>query len=239
MNTELNRHELWDTYNTWYANNRESIKRSEWNLVPSEILLNPEKDTQRGLNLISFLTPEANQALDHDVAKLLRGVVSNSGWFVPVEGRHITILDIIPHNAGKTNQELDKLAKTYQQAVSEVVLDSPSIPIIFSGVFASPDGITVQGFPVGDNLRNLRSDLRKKLAEKSLLNFEEKKYLINTAHVALVKFTGDQDGHKLLSVIDNLRHTPPIHFQIQEAVLNISSRYDKTQTIKTVKKWRI
>lgn len=66
-------------YNSWYKNNRSSIISGKWDLVNENILVHPEQDTLRGLNLIAFLPPYINKLINNDILPKLEGVVDRSG----------------------------------------------------------------------------------------------------------------------------------------------------------------
>jgi 2'-5' RNA ligase len=227
-------------YNSWYENNRTSIAAGKWNLVDENILLHPEQDTFRGLNLVVYLPEEINKLIDSVLTPQLKDGVGNAGWVVPDKGRHVTILDILPHNSGIGISDLTIQSGEYKEAINRA-LQKLKIPVLisFEGVFASPDGITIQGFPLNDGLFELREELRKQINSLGLVNLEEKKYQIETAHVALIKFISPMDGQKLIEVVDKLRDLPLGEFQVNEIVLNISPRYDKSQTVQVIEKFSL
>lgn len=105
------------------------------------------------------------------------------------------------------------------------------------GIFASPDGVTIQGFPLNNGLAELREGLRKQINLLGLSNLEEKKYQIETAHVALIKFIRPLNGQKLLGVVDKLRDLTLGEFQAGEMILNISPRYDKSKTVQVIERY--
>lgn len=227
-------------YDQWYAKNRPVIEKGEWRLVEKRILEHPGEDELRGLNLLCFLPPLVNERINGGLIPELADVVSSAGWFATDRARHITILDILPHNCGLGLEEIKARQGSYVMSIDKVIQNfSLPVAIELKGVFASPDGITVQGYPVGEGLSRLRKELREGLAETGLVNLEQKKYVIETAHVALVKFINPLEGGRLLQVVDKLRRIPLGCFQVEEMVLNVSSRYDKVQTIEVVKKYRL
>lgn len=228
--------ELKILYNKWYENNRPLIASGQWKLIDENILLNPLNDQLRGLNIIAFLPDNINQIIE---SKLV-DKINKFGWIIPKEGRHITILDIIPHNSGILLGEQKVKEMDYQDVVAKTIYNFRNkVEIELEGIFASPDGITIQGFPVGEGLFKLREELRKKLSALGLVNLEEKKYTIQTAHVALIKFTSLIDGVELLKVVDSLRDVKLGKFEISELILSFSCRYDKIKSIEVVGKYKI
>lgn len=234
------RKQVLEVYNTWYTNNRPKIEAGKWKLIDKEILINPQNDTLRGLNLIAYLPASINLKINKYLLPKLSSVISESGWTIPDKGRHITILDIIPHNSGLSIKKIKSLQKRYVEAINQSIKNFKTpVKVGLEGVFASTDGITIQGFPLDESLSELRNALRNILASEKLINLETKKYNIETAHVALIKFVQKLDDKKLLKVIDSLRDIPLGTFEIKEIVLNISSRYDKIKTIEVVDEFNI
>jgi hypothetical protein len=227
-------------YDGWYDNNRSAILAGEWNLVDQDILLNPKTDHLRGLNLLAFLPDSISEAIDNRLVPKIKEVIGPSGWYFPRAARHLTVLDMIPHNSGLSVKEVRARAPGYAEVVSSVVAGlSTPIKIGFEGVFASPDGVTVQGYPLNNGLAQFRQQLREELEKRGLINLEGKKYFIETAHAALLKLTGGPNGRRLLEVVDGLRSAKLESFSVGEMVLNISPRYDKTETIEVIEKYSI
>ncbi len=229
-----------ETYDAWYANNIPKIRNGEWNLVDQEILQNPENDRLRGLNIIAYVPEIINQAINSKIIASLGAVIGDVRWIIPEQGRHFTILDIIPHNSGISFKEQKEQLPNYLNVIKNAVDDfSGKVQITLEGVFASPDGVTIQGYPSNDGLHNLRQLLRNNLNSARLTNLEHKKYVIETAHVALVKFIQPADGEKLLATVDKLRHIDIGIFEVNEIVLNFSPRYDKHETIEVVERFAV
>jgi hypothetical protein len=152
-------------------------------------------------------------------------------WVLPREDRHVTILDIIPHNSMSKDLIVQQYITWFDQQVTGV---APSLlKIKIQGIFASPDGITLQGYP-SITLNDLRSNLRETLSSQSLVNFEANKYKIQTAHIALIKFTEALNGRELLKIVDTMRDTPSSEFKLNNVNLTISSRYDKSKTVEVL-----
>lgn len=235
----ISKHPLWETYNSWNNANIKKIEKEGLTLVPKKILEHPSDDPQRGLNLISFLDSKTNHKIEINIIKPILLELNNQ-WVIPAKSRHITIFDMLPHNSGIPEADVEKKAEEYKKSVQRVLDNkSPIIKINFSGIFLSPDGIFLQGFPVNNDLQNFRDLLRIEFVESKLENFERKKYVIKSAHVALLKFFDEVNQKILLELSNKLREGKIIPYQCSSLVLNISSRYDKNETIKIVKRWKL
>ena len=234
----MKRNKLKNLYNSWHENNRSKIINGQWDLVNKRLLESPETDSLRGLNLITYLPDNINQIIDKKLLPKLNPLVSPSGWTVPPEGRHITILDMIPHNSGISTKDQRAHTEKYNKIIDSVYSSfEEEVRVELDGIFTSPDGITIQGFPVGDGLHKLREALRNSLKALGLINLEKKKYIIETAHVALIKFVKPLDGKQLLKTVDSLRNFPIGMFSINQAVLTISTRHDKIKTMEVINKF--
>jgi hypothetical protein len=221
-----------ETYNAWYSNNREKLVNDEFNPVDIQILQSPELDNLKSVNIISYLSESVNDSIDNFVNKYLGDIVSES-FLIPRQSRHITILDIIPHNLEYSIEELENIAyKVSSKLETNKSIFDKDVEIILQGIFASPDGITLQGYVQNDNLTQIRNELRELLAEDLM---EKSKYVTQTAHIALIKFTKKLDGKSLVTLVDKLRETPITRFIIDNYSLSISTRYDKHVTSKNQK----
>ena len=235
-----NKQRVINLYDNWYRNNRENIINKNWNLIDESTLYNPEGDKLRGLNIIVYLPISLSEEIDKKILSRIPDKILSSGWIIPKEGRHFTLLDIIPHNSGWNIDKIKSKSDEYIEVLDkEIKYHKEIIKVGFEGVFASTDGITIQGYPLNSGLHRLRDSLRKALSSNRLANLEKKKYEIETAHVALLKFTKVLNGKKLINIIDNLRRISLGNFEVKELVLNISPRYDKVNTIEIIKKYKI
>ena len=95
-----NKQRVINLYDNWYRNNRENIINKNWNLIDESTLYNPEGDKLRGLNIIVYLPISLSEEIDKKILSRIPDKILSSGWIIPKEGRHFTLLDIIPHNSG-------------------------------------------------------------------------------------------------------------------------------------------
>jgi hypothetical protein len=224
-----------EIYDDWYQNNKQTILQGGYQPLPKELLENPHEDTQRGLNLIAHIPHEVNSALNNHLIPELLPLVGQSGWIMPNESRHLTVLDILPHDTDPAILQEAAPNPSYRSVIREV-LGKTTEPILvdFNGIFASPNGITVQGFPHGHGLENLRVRLREAINEAGLISTEANRYIRQTAHISLIKFTDKLEGPSLLETVDRLREIPLGTLKIQSLILNVSPRFDKSSTIEVL-----
>ena len=226
-------------YDTWYNDNKPLMISGHWNLIDRSILELPQRDIYKGLNLLYFLSPETNAIIDNQLLPKITEVIAQKQWIIPPEDRHITLLDIIPHNSPTSLDSQHELFPTYIELIQQTINSfHEPLTIEFKGIFASPDGITIQGYP-SPSIIKFRTELRSKLTTMKVLNLEHTKYVTQTAHTAWIKFITPLNGEQLIKVVDSLRNFPLGSVSIQEMILTISKRYDKTKTIETIKRFTL
>lgn len=238
-NNLVNTNSARTTYDTWYSNNRPKLIESQFNPIDITIVSNPESDNLRGLNIISYVPEFISSKAKKAIIPLLDFSDPSCLFIFPEENLHITILDLIPHNAGWEYKRLQEIAPKYAEVIDSVIQNfREPININIEGIFASPDGITLQGIP-SDSLGKLRELIREALVKADLINIESTKYVIQTAHIALLKFLKPIDGQKLVEVVDRMREAPFGRFTLDKLVLNISGRYDKVKTVEVIEEFEV
>lgn len=224
-------------YDDWHEKNRGKIIGGHLDLVDQGLLIGNDPD--KGLNIVSYIPPEINKIINEKLLTKM-DIHNRSGWIVPPEGRHITILDVIPHNSKTRISTIHSLTDSYSAAIKRCILRFHyPVEIRLQGVFASPNGITIQGFPVGSGLSKLRAIIRQTLLKQRLPNKEKTKYYLETAHMSIIKFVTPFNGKHMLRLVDRIRDFPIGTFLVKEIVLNISGRYDKFKSIEIIKKFKI
>jgi hypothetical protein len=81
--------------------------------------------------------------------------------------------------------------------------------------------------------------LRDSLTKSGLENQESKKYTATTYHCSLLKFLQKPEVQKLLDLAKILENLEIGDFEVNSLVLNISPRYDKTQTINILENYSV
>ena len=117
-----NKQRVINLYDNWYRNNRENIINKNWNLIDESTLYNPEGDKLRGLNIIVYLPISLSEEIDKKILSRIPDKILSSGWIIPKEGRHFTLLDIIPHNSG---WNIDKIKSKSDEYIEVYSFDWP------------------------------------------------------------------------------------------------------------------
>jgi len=174
-----------------------SIVRKEGFSIDKE-LYNP-KDHRRGLTLLLRPNPRLIEALNQFIFEG-KSLFPNQ-YFYPPTDLHLTIMPIISCYEGFSLDNLD--LSTYDQLIKNSLKGICKFEIRFEGVFASPSCLMVKGFPLDENLMNLRQNLRKSFATSNVEQSLDKRYKLVAAHSTLVRFTKPiEEKEKVFALID-------------------------------------
>ncbi len=145
-------------------------------------LRDPQRGAQRGLVLV--LRPDRETAerivsATREFDSLLPGA-----YCYPAQDLHITALELIKAQPGFACG--DALARTYRQAVGEILAQSPAFSVVFRGLIASNSALMVCGFPQSGGLARLRGLLRAGLRARGLA--PQERYETRSCHLTAVRF---------------------------------------------------
>lgn len=228
-----------EIYLDWWTKNKLKIIQSEFTPIDKNIIIDAFRDNLKGVNLVSFLTQELNLEVDNFLKTFPKDILDNS-WIIPSNERHITVFDFLPHNSGLDKIILVQKAVEFRNLLSSIIQDfTEAITIKFSGIIASPDGITLLGYVENDLLNTLRNIIRQRLQEQDLLSLEDIKYKATTAHISLLKFTEKINPGLLVQFVEkNVDHIM-LPMQLSKLVLSISGRYYKTINSDIIQEYKI
>lgn len=166
--------------------------------VEVDALLSAPHDTRRGLTLLA--RPPA--AVTARIAAMLADfrLVEPGQYYYPATDIHLTILSLISCYPGFSLNDID--LEEYQRALRSLLQAMPPFTIRYTGLTASPGGIMVQGFPLGDGLANLRQTIREFFQHAGLPHSIDRRYRLQTAHSTVVRFK--QPLANPAALLDNL-----------------------------------
>lgn len=150
----------------------------------NDALIDSPNDSRRGITLLSR-PPESIKAA---IKVLLDDLQDIEPWqyYYPTTDIHLTGLSIISCYEGFTLNHIDTNA--YVALIREVLLTHQPFKVSFHGLTASPSCLIVKGFPLDDELKNIRDGLREKFQSSNLQHSIDKRYSIQTAHSTIVRF---------------------------------------------------
>lgn len=149
-----------------------------------DALIDSPNDSRRGITLLAR-PPESSKAA---IKAMLNDLQATEPWqyYYPTTDIHLTGLSIISCYEGFTLNQIDTNA--YVALVQEVLQTQTSFKVSFSGLTASPSCLIVQGFPLDNELKNIRDGLREKFRNSNLQHSIDKRYSIQTAHSTIARF---------------------------------------------------
>ena len=165
-------------------------------------LTNLKKDLRRGVTLAFRPSPavleNVNQFLDLLVSVAPEQYFYQSGQF------HVTVLSIIS-GTELWRKEIRRLAAC-RAIINEVLHRQRPFKICFRGVTASPNAVMIQGFPAGDELNQLRGELRQAFAQNGLGGQLDRRYKSTSAHMTVMRFSRlETDWQQLAALLTENR----------------------------------
>lgn len=165
-------------------------------------LINSKDDDRYGLSLI-FRPNNAVNANIQAFLNQLKGFEPHQ-YYYPDSDIHVTVISIISCYSGLQLSQLN--IPEYVHVAKECLKNIPPINISFKGITASPCCLMIQGFMNDNQLPILRDRLRTAFTNSGLQESMDERYLIQTAHATVFRFT-EPLRHKdhFLSIIEQYR----------------------------------
>lgn len=179
----------------------QEFSRNKFRLDP---MLNSNTDNRYGLSVVA----QPSAAVKQKILRVLEEIrtVAPNQYFYPESDLHVTILSIISCYEGFSLSQIER--SEYQKIVHSATEAIHPFEIEFNGLTASPAGILIQGFPAGEQLSDVRNELRHRFKKSGLHHSIDSRYTLQTAHMTVVRFKKPLDNpEKFLEKITRLRHT--------------------------------
>ncbi|WP_162056249.1 2'-5' RNA ligase family protein [Pontibacter pamirensis] len=171
---EQHYNQLWET--TW-----RKFTAGVFELDP---LIASENDSRFGITLLFRPGQEVWKRIQQFLLELQQ--IEPEQYYYPEADIHVTVMSIISCHAGFS---LDAIrVEEYMQLVQQTVQNSQSFQLYFRGITASPSCLLIQGFPVADQLNQLRNKLRESFRSATLQQTIDTRYVLQTAHSTVVRF---------------------------------------------------
>ena len=143
-------------------------------------------DNRRGLTLIA--RPEDIRV--NALQSTLGGLVAELGdqYLQPAEDLHTTVLSIIPGtpNYPPPTEVVSMCITCVTKAIAKC---GEGFEIVYRGLIASTDALLVKGYPEGDTLQQLRTEILSELDASGLGDYFERRYPMVAAHMTVARFT--------------------------------------------------
>jgi 2'-5' RNA ligase len=191
-------------------------------------------DRRRGVALIFRLTPTVQAAMKNFLDPLA-AEFPDQYFYQPAE-LHVTVASLI----SATDQWRREIAdvKTYRAMLREVLSRHQPFTLEFRGVTAAANAVMFQGFPAGDTLESIRSELRRTFAAHGFAGRLDRRYRINAAHATAMRFCKpDADWRRLLAALEAGRQTYFGEMRVDMLQLIWSDWYASASSLRVIEKY--
>ena len=163
--------------------------------VGDSFLSNAEHDDRRSLVLLIRIAPDISDRINKCIADLRK--IEPLLYYYPKEDFHITLLDILKGEKGRT---LPPDLSEYESVVRQCTEKIKPFDISFDGLTASDNAIMVKGY-YENELQKYRELLRETFKKEGLLL--EERYMSISAHVTIARIPDKlQNPAELISYIE-------------------------------------
>ena len=194
-----------------------------------DLMIDDPSDNRMGLTLL--IRPDLS--IKEKIGQLLGPLkaLEPEQYYYPPSDIHVTVLSIISCYAGF---RLDHIkVEDYVALIKEAIDDISSFGIAFKGITASKAGIMVQGFPLDNQLNQLRAAIREKFSRSHLQQSLDERYLLKTAHSTVLRFqTPLQNKSLFLNALSKYRQTALGTFKVKSMELVYGDWYQKDSRVK-------
>jgi len=197
-------------------------------------LKNRAADLRRGVTLIVRPDSKVCERVTDFLGQIAE--VAPKQYFYRRAELHLTVLSVIPVSDSwqKSMQRLPE----YLAVLDTVFKNRPAFSIAFRGVTASPEAVLVQGFPLGNTLKQLRDDLRTALSRHGLGENVDVRYKVVAAHLTAVRFfTPMTDWKPLYALLAAHRETDFGKCRVQSLQLIENDWYASADTVRLLREY--
>jgi 2'-5' RNA ligase len=193
-------------------------------------------DLRRGVTLAFRPAPAELIRVKKFIAQL--ALVAPEQYFYHPEELHVTVLSIIS-GTELWRREIRQLAAC-RAVINEVLSRHRSFQVCFRGVTASPGAVMIQGFPAGDDLEQLRDELREAFAQNGLGDRLDRRYKITSAHMTVMRFRRPAgDWKPLMKMLAENRHTDFGGTQVNRIQLLWGDWYASANVARTLQEYSL
>lgn len=166
--------------------------------------LDAPSDNRYGLSLILQLDPGVNQKVQQFLLDLQQEEPDQ--YYYTPDQIHITVLSIISCCEGF---KLDSITvPDYAEIIEESLQGIKAFEMTYRGITASNSGLLLQGFPKGDELDQIRENLRINLRASGLRESIDQRYKLSTAHATIMRFRTElQNSEQFVKILQNNRES--------------------------------
>ncbi|WP_077340943.1 hypothetical protein [Pseudocolwellia agarivorans] len=192
-------------------------------------------DNRKGITVIAKFSSDSGVEICQSFEKLKR--IEPKQYYYSENELHLTVLSLISCRESFDISQVN--IDDYIATINKAIVDIKPFDINIKGITASSSCIMLQGFPVTDNLLNLRNNLRIYFEQSQLFNTIDERYKIDTAHVTIVRFQRKLKRNKeFLQLLEQFRKLDLGVLHVKELQLVYNDWYhkeDNTEILSTIK----
>lgn len=148
------------------------------------LLASREPDQRRCITVLARPSALIQQSVQGFLNEL-SAIDPKQYYYDPAE-LHVTVLSLFTATLEHARY-LSRYAE-YLAAVNASLANAPTFGIEFTGVTLTREAVMIQGFPATTALNDLRESLRNELRAKHLTTGLDSRYVLQTAHMTVVRF---------------------------------------------------
>ena len=199
-------------------------------------LLDKTNDRRRGVSLNFQLSAPVRASIKQLLDQLAQDFPGQ--YFYQPEELHVTIVTLI--SATESWQQEFGDIDAFQSILREVLSHHPPFKVEFCGVTAATNAVLIQGFPIGDTLEKIRTELRRTFVERGFPNRLDRRYPNSAAHVTGMRFCKtDSDWSRLAAILKTHRQTCFGEMQVETLQLTLSDWYLSTDTTRVLEEFHL
>jgi 2'-5' RNA ligase len=215
---------------------QQSLLKFEQHQFETDPLLTAKEDSRYGVTLLARPSEQVKQQIQHSLAELMQ--LEPDQYYYPATDLHLTVLSLISCSAGFALSQIDTAA--YVELVKVVMKNTGPFRLNFHGITASPSCVLVQGFFDDQQLNHLREQLRSAFQLSSLQHSIDQRYVIQTAHMTVLRFSQQPANPELF--LQKIKALASVDFGsclIDELELVGNDWYQRQQNTVLIKRLRL
>lgn len=193
-------------------------------------------DLRRGVTVVLRPSLLVQGRVKHFLDRL--ATVCPGQYFYHPRELHVTVLSIIS-GTEFWRKEIRQLMAC-RAIIGDVLSHHHSFKICFRGVTASPGAVMIQGFPTGDELGNIRNELREAFARNGFGGMLDRRYKVNTAHITAMRFRKpDENWKRLVSLLEENRRKDFGESEVDSLQLIWGDWYASGNIVRILREYRL
>lgn len=219
---------LKEHYNRLYINSLEKIKNDQYSI---DQLIDSSSDNRFGITLLIRPSLEVKNKIQGFLNELKKS--NPNQYYYPNSDIHITVLSVISCYEGLDLRTIS--VHEYNKIIQKSIEDIENFEIHFQGITASNSAIMIQGFPSNNALDQIRKNLRVNFGNSHLQKSIDKRYIIQTAHSTVVRFSDKiLDKESLFETLEKYRAFDFGKFNVEKIELVFNDWYQRNHLVQNL-----